>query len=93
MSDLERRFAIRVQDLRCALDRRLSSRVDKLLRTLSGIAGALTHLQEHAAKDAIRLLVEDGAEDDGDAIRAGRDVDGLGRTAGSAAGWTARTHR
>ena len=41
------------------------------------MGGCSTHLQEDLAVDAIRLILEDRREDDGDAVVAGLDVDGL----------------
>ena len=39
------------------------------------MGGCSTHLQEDLAVDAIRLILEDRREDDGDAVGGGLDVD------------------
>lgn len=69
-SRLDSRHAVQLQrgvvaedDLRGILDG-APSRIDELL-------------DEDLAEHAVRLLAEDGAEDDGDAVVAGLDVDGL----------------
>lgn len=85
MSHLERRFSVRVEDLRRALNCRLSSRIDEFLRALSLRDLKLeekevAHLQEDLAKDAIGLLLENGAEDYCDSIDAGIDIDGFFRS-------------
>lgn len=64
MPDLARRFAIAVKDLRGRLDRWQPSCVVELL-------------QEHFAEYSIRLFAEDGAEDDGNSVVRGDDIDGL----------------
>lgn len=64
VADLERRLAVRVEDLGRRLAARAAARVDKLL-------------EEDLAEDAVRLLLEDGREDDGDAVGRGEEVDGF----------------
>jgi hypothetical protein len=62
--DLKWRVSVRVADLGRVLDARQPAGVDELL-------------QEDPTKDAVDLLTEARAEDDGDAVVRGLDVDGL----------------
>lgn len=64
--DLERRFTVRIQDLRRSLTRRPTTGVDKLL-------------QKHFAVNSIRFFFEHGRKDDGHAIDRRLDVDGFFR--------------
>ena len=58
------RFAVAVQYLRSALEARQTSRIVELL-------------QEHLAKDPVRLLLEDRAKDDCHSVVRRDDIDGL----------------
>jgi hypothetical protein len=65
VSNLERRFAVRVKDLRGVLDRRLASGIDEFLDNKPNLMvrqfrneGHWTYLEENLAEDAIRFLSE-----------------------------------
>lgn len=73
MSNLQRRFSIRIHDLRRGLTTGSSSRVDKLL-------------QKDLAEDAVRFFFKEGREDDGYSIRERENVDCFFRSAYRTAG-------
>ena len=80
VADLERRLAVRVENLRCRLARGPPTRVHELL-------------EEHLAKDAIRLLLENGAEDDSDPVGGRLDVDRFLGAARATREWESRGGR
>lgn len=69
MPNLQRRFPVRIKNLRRSLTTRPPPRIHKLL-------------QKHLAQDPIRLFFEDGGEDDGDAVGGREEVDRFGGTVG-----------